>query len=140
MPKLTLKQKRFVDEYILSLNQTQAVILAGYNVKNRNTAATIGYENMLKPAVREAILAKMTTLEQRFQEQAQLALDKLEEILMSDGASLRLKAEIAKTMLDRAGYKPYSAERQSQRGKIETSNQHLEELVREARKMLVARN
>lgn len=39
MPKLTEKQKRFCEEYLIDLNATQAAIRAGYSEK---TAYTIG--------------------------------------------------------------------------------------------------
>lgn len=44
--KLTLKQKRFADEYLIDPNATQAAIKAGYS---RKTAAAIGAENLIKP-------------------------------------------------------------------------------------------
>lgn len=37
---LTLKQKRFADEYIITANATQAAIKAGYSKKYANTNAT----------------------------------------------------------------------------------------------------
>ena len=50
--KLTLKQKRFVDEYIISGNATQAAIKAGYSKKTANRIAT---ENLSKPVIKTAI-------------------------------------------------------------------------------------
>ncbi|NTW71381.1 MAG: terminase small subunit [Eubacteriaceae bacterium] len=46
MKKLTQKQKRFCDEYLIDLNAIQASIRAGYSVK---TAGQIGDENLKKP-------------------------------------------------------------------------------------------
>ena len=43
MAKLTLKQQRFIDEYIISGNATQAAIKAGYAPKN---AGQTGAENL----------------------------------------------------------------------------------------------
>lgn len=52
MAKLTLKQQRFCDEYLIDLNATQAAIRAGYSEKTaRQTAA----ENLSKPCIREYI-------------------------------------------------------------------------------------
>lgn len=45
---LTDKQRRFVDEYLIDLNATQAAIRAGYSGK---TAAVIAAENLTKPNV-----------------------------------------------------------------------------------------
>lgn len=52
MAKLTPKQQRFVDEYLIDLNATQAAIRAGYSEK---TAYSIGDENLKKPDIKKAI-------------------------------------------------------------------------------------
>jgi len=52
MAGLTDKQQRFVEEYPVDLNATQAAIRAGYSKK---TAAEIGCENLIKPKIAEAI-------------------------------------------------------------------------------------
>jgi phage terminase small subunit len=51
---LTLKQQRFVEEYPLDFNATQAAIRAGYS---RKTAYAIGSENLSKPEVKGALQA-----------------------------------------------------------------------------------
>ena len=43
---MTKKQKRFVEEYLIDLNATQAAIRAGYSPA---TAKEIGCENLTKP-------------------------------------------------------------------------------------------
>lgn len=55
MSKLTPKQERFVSEYLIDLNATQAAIRAGYSEK---TARQAGSENLSKPDIAEAIAAK----------------------------------------------------------------------------------
>lgn len=50
--KLTAKQQRFVAEYLVDLNATQAAIRAGYKAK---TAGQTGAENLKKPQIQEAI-------------------------------------------------------------------------------------
>ena len=50
--RLTPKQQRFVEEYIIDWNGTQAAIRAGYSVR---AAQQIAAENMLKPVVKAAI-------------------------------------------------------------------------------------
>lgn len=52
MANLTPKQQRFVEEYLIDLNATQAAIRAGYSEK---TAAAIGAENLIKPNIAKAI-------------------------------------------------------------------------------------
>lgn len=56
MVKLTAKQQRFCDEYLIDLNATQAAIRAEYS---RKSARVIGQENLLKPAVRAYIQQRM---------------------------------------------------------------------------------
>lgn len=48
MNKLRPKQKKFVDAYLETGNGTEAVVRAGYDVKDRNSAATIASENLRK--------------------------------------------------------------------------------------------
>lgn len=49
---MTKKQERFVEEYLIDLNATQAAIRAGYSPE---TAYSIGGENLKKPEVRAAV-------------------------------------------------------------------------------------
>ena len=52
MANLTPKQQRFVEEYLIDLNATQAAIRAGYSEK---TAKSVGHENLTKPDIAKAI-------------------------------------------------------------------------------------
>lgn len=59
--KLTAKQERFVEEYLVDLNATQAAIRAGYSP---DSAGTIAGENMKKPQIRARVdtaIAKLST-------------------------------------------------------------------------------
>ncbi len=49
---MTKKQKRFVEEYLIDLNATQAAIRAGYSP---DSARDIGCENLTKPNIKAAI-------------------------------------------------------------------------------------
>lgn len=49
---LTPKQERFVSEYLIDLNATQAAIRAGYSEK---TARQVASENLSKPDIADAI-------------------------------------------------------------------------------------
>lgn len=60
LSKLTLKQKRFADEYIISANATAAAIKAGYSKK---TARSIGQENLTKPDIKAYIDERLEKLE-----------------------------------------------------------------------------
>lgn len=52
MDKLTLKQQRFVDEYLIDLNATQAAIRAGYSKRTANEQAA---RLLAKVSVQEAL-------------------------------------------------------------------------------------
>jgi phage terminase small subunit len=52
------KQIRFVEEYLVDLNATQAAIRSGYG-NSKTSAASLGYQNLRKPAVAEAIAKAM---------------------------------------------------------------------------------
>lgn len=60
LSKLTLKQKRFADEYIISANATAAAIKAGYSKK---TARSIGQENLTKPDIKAYIDERLEKLD-----------------------------------------------------------------------------
>jgi len=64
MSKLTPKQERFIEEYLISLNATDAAIKAGYSEK---TATKIGSENLTKPDIIEAIRIKQTKTSQKLE-------------------------------------------------------------------------
>ncbi|QBX23592.1 terminase small subunit [Streptococcus phage Javan140] len=60
LSKLTIKQKRFADEYIISANATAAAIKAGYSKK---TARSIGQENLTKPDIKAYIDERLEKLD-----------------------------------------------------------------------------
>lgn len=59
---ITEKQKRFVDEYLIDLNATQAAIRAGYSKK---TAHVIGPENLEKPEIKQQIDRRMQEIKSK---------------------------------------------------------------------------
>lgn len=61
---LTEKQQRFVDEYLIDLNATQAAIRAGYSARS---ADKIGPELLGKTGVKELIRARQALLRERVQ-------------------------------------------------------------------------
>ena len=60
MTKMTLKQQRYADEYIITGNATQAAIKAGYSKK---TAKLISNENLTKPYNKKYIDERLAQLE-----------------------------------------------------------------------------
>lgn len=83
--KLTAKQQRFVDEYLIDLNATQAAIRAGYSAK---TAKEIATENLSKPAIREVIDAALDRRSKETQVDAAWVLKRLAAEAEADVADL----------------------------------------------------
>lgn len=84
MAKLNEKQQRFVYEYLIDLNATQAAIRAGYSVKS---ARDIGCENLTKPNIQQAIAEQMAERSKRTgvnQDRVVLELAKLAFVKMTD--------------------------------------------------------
>lgn len=77
MDKLTDKQQRFVSEYLIDLNATQAAIRAGYAKK---TAGSIGQENLKKPEIQKAISEAMLKQQERTELTADEVIADLREV------------------------------------------------------------
>lgn len=81
MANLTPKQQRFVEEYLIDLNATQAAIRAGYSEK---TAKSIGQENLTKPDIQKAIEEAQNKRQEQTQIDAAYVLKRLVEIDQMD--------------------------------------------------------
>lgn len=80
--KLTPKQQKFVDEYLVDLNATQAAIRAGYSKK---TAAAIAAENLMKPCIAEAIAKRQKCLRNKLEISQEAVLRELAAIGFANG-------------------------------------------------------
>lgn len=84
MAELNDKQKRFVAEYIVDYNATQAAIRAGYSEKS---AEQLGFQLLKKPSVAEAVanaqkklaVKSDVTIERVLKELASIGLDNEKE-------------------------------------------------------------
>ena len=98
MPRLTPKQARFVEEYLFDLNAAQAAIRAGYRADN---ARSIGFENLTKPDIREAIEAAQrersartgVTADRVVQEIARVAFSSLRDVMTWGPASVQVRPD-----------------------------------------------
>ena len=84
MPELTQKQKRFVVEYIVDQNATQAAIRAGYSQK---TAVVIGSENLTKPYIKTAIDAELEKIRNERMATASEVIEYLTSVLRGKSES-----------------------------------------------------
>jgi len=82
---LTEKAQRFVDEYIIDLNGTQAAIRAGYSTRS---ARAIAAENLTKPSIVAAIQAAMDSRAERTQITADQVLRRWRDIAFADANEL----------------------------------------------------
>lgn len=90
MAKLTAKQQRFCDEYLIDLNATQAAIRAGYSKK---TARKIGQENLTKPDIREYIENRMAEKESQLIASQDEILKYLTRVLRGESRSTEIVIE-----------------------------------------------
>lgn len=84
MAKLTAKQQRFIEEYLIDLNATQAAIRAGYSVKTANEQ---GSQLLAKLSIQQAIAEKMAERSKRTgvnQDRVVLELAKIAFVKMTD--------------------------------------------------------
>lgn len=88
--KMTAKQQRFCDEYLIDLNATQAAIRAGYSER---TAYSTAAENMTKPVIKEYIAARMA-------EKEAALIAKQDEILKYLTAVMRGETESATVVVE----------------------------------------
>ncbi|MEE8262709.1 MAG: terminase small subunit [Gammaproteobacteria bacterium] len=79
--KLTPKQSRFIDEYMVDLNATQAAIRAGYSPRTANTAAA-GY--LAKLGIQQEVSRRVKALCSRYSVTHQNVLSELAAIAFSD--------------------------------------------------------
>lgn len=97
MAKLTAKQQRFVDEYLIDLNATQAAIRAGYSPQ---TAQEQGSQNLSKLMVSEAIDKALAARSRRtgitqdrvLRELAKVAFVNANDVIDPDSATVRADA------------------------------------------------
>ena len=79
--KLSDKQKKFCEEYIIDFNQTQSAIKAGYSAK---TAYSIGNENLKKPDIQAYIKELLSKREERTQITADMVVKEWAKIAFFD--------------------------------------------------------
>ena len=81
MSKLTEKQKRFCEEYLIDFNATQAALRAGYSQK---TAYSIGDENLRKPEIQSEIQSLIKKRSERTGINADIVIKELVKIALAD--------------------------------------------------------
>lgn len=90
MAKLTAKQQRFCDEYLIDLNATQAAIRAGYSKK---TASRIGTENLSKLVIKKYIENRMAEKEKALIADQDEVLKYLTSVMRGESVSTEIVVE-----------------------------------------------
>lgn len=90
MAKLTAKQRRFCNEYLIDLNATQAAIRAGYSEKN---ARNIASENLAKPNIKAYIDERMAEKESQLIATQDEVLKYLTSVLRGESQSTEIVVE-----------------------------------------------
>ena len=88
---MTEKQKRFCEEYLVDLNETQAAVRAGYSEK---TAYSIGSENLKKPEIKKYLQELRLKQSERTGLTADDVINELREIAFTDGVEISGKEKI----------------------------------------------
>lgn len=105
--KLTAKQERFIQEYLIDLNATQAAIRAGYSKKS---ARQVGTENLSKPSIKQAIDERLRRIDDEKTADAKeirefwtrvMRGEEKETVLRYDSDGVQVETEIDVTMKDR---------------------------------------
>jgi phage terminase small subunit len=114
--KLTAKQSRFIEEYVIDFNATQAAIRAGYSEK---TAGQIGEQNLKKLEIADAIKLRMDKLTSKAEITVEKILADLEElrdmcmgrvpvtqtVLLRDSEGASLPTEVTQRVFESSGAK-----------------------------------
>lgn len=90
MVKLTPKQQRFCEEYLIDLNATQAAIRSGYSKK---TAYSIGTENLKKPEIEKYIKQRLDEKEKALIADQDEVLKYLTSVLRGQSKSTEIVIE-----------------------------------------------
>jgi len=88
--KLTAKQQRFCDEYLIDLNATQAAIRAGYS---EQSARQMGTQNMSKPSIKNYIENRMEEKEKDLIADQDEVLRYLTSVLRGESQSTEIVVE-----------------------------------------------
>lgn len=92
--KPTIKQQKFIENYLESGNWTDAVIKAWYKCKNKDVAKSIWSENLLKPYIKVAI-----------EERVKNSKAVIYKIAMNENAKETDRIKAAQDVIDRVEWK-----------------------------------
>lgn len=84
LAKLTLKQRKFADEYIISGNATESYKKAGYRANNDNIAAVEGKKLLRNPKIKPYIDERLKEIESKKTATQQEVLEYLSSVMRGE--------------------------------------------------------
>lgn len=98
--KLTAKQRRFVDEYLVDLNAAAAARRAGYSARS---ARKIGYENLTKPDIQAGLREALANLSKRTGVNQERVVDALARVAFHEVDEAEIDVNDVLSALDKLG-------------------------------------
>jgi len=138
MAKLGARQQRFVEQYLIDLNGTQAAIRAGYS---KRSASVIAAENLAKPNIADAIAEAIQKRADEAEIDAAWVLEKA-KLLFSEAMDANDRSNANRTLeligkhIDVMAFKERTELSGPNGGPIQTQN--MEPLTDEALEAIVA--
>jgi len=120
--KLTDKQEVFCREYLIDLNATQAAVRAGYSEK---TSASIGNENLIKPAISARISQLMGDREKRVEIDADWVLLSAKQVFDRCMQHEKVTDKQGEPVLDNDGCPIYKFEPNAANKSLEIIGKHV---------------
>jgi len=122
-PKLTAKQERFCEEYLIDLNATQAAIRAGYSER---TAKAMGCENLTKPYIAEKIAEMKSKRSEEASIDAAWVLNQAVEVHNRCMASVKVLDRSGESVLDDDGSPVYTFQHVGANKSLEIIGKHVD--------------
>jgi phage terminase small subunit len=110
--ELTLKQRKFIQEYKETGNKAESVIRAGYNIGGKHgtnnprvVASKIGCENVRKPAIKKELEGVFELVERKMQLASIKAQEQVEQ-LSQTATKEEVRLDASQDILDRTNHLP----------------------------------
>lgn len=96
-PKLTARQRRFVAEYLISLNATEAAKKAGYSAKSARNQGSQNYAKLyIREAIDEALRVVLSNRQQTLKNKFVREIEKMAFSDIRDNVTMRALDMLAK--------------------------------------------
>ena len=125
MTRLTPKQQRFVQEYLIDLNAAASARRAGYSVRSADAAAKTGSRLLRQEAVRQAVRRAMLERQKRTEISADYVLSTLMEIVERSMQRAPVLSRSGEQMVDGEGRHVWRFDGRTASRALELMGRHL---------------